>query len=124
MDKLIVALGAVTLIALVAWWFFGKRNNQEATKAELTNGKQTVEITVQGGYKPGRIVLKQGIPAELIFVRKDASACFEEVVLPDFGIKTDLPVGKPHSVRINPDKTGDFQYSCGMQMFFGKITVE
>ena len=68
--------------------------------------------------------MRQGVPATLVFNRKDTSNCFDEVVLPDFGIKTKLPVGKPYAVTIQPDAAGNFKYSCGMNMFHGEIIVK
>jgi len=108
--------------AFIIWWFFGKHQSEAVDAAEF-DGLQKVEIIVDGGYKPERVRLKMGIPAELTFIRKSASGCFDEVLIPDFGVRTKLPVGKPFVIKINPDKIGVFTYSCGMHMFFGKIEV-
>jgi plastocyanin domain-containing protein len=59
-----------------------------------------------------------------LLTRKDASACFDEVVLPDFGIRTKLPVGEPHEITIVPGTVGSFKYTCGMHMFRGEIIVK
>lgn len=123
MDKLIVIVLALVLIAGIAWWFFGKRKST-LVAARREGNKQVVEITVDGGYKPGVVELQQNVPAELVFLRKDPSGCYEEVVFPDFGVHTKLPVGQPHVVAITPEKAGEFTYACGMNMFFGKVIVK
>ncbi len=122
-DKIFVLVTAIGLIGLILWWFFGKRSS-EAIAATVTGNEQSVEITVDGGYTPSVVTLKKGIPAKLVFLRKDPSGCLEEVVLPDFGIRSKLPVNKPFALEINPDQVGEFRYACGMNMFFGKVVVK
>lgn len=123
MDKVLILVAAVALVGLIIWWFFGKRKTSSVSSTR--NGdKQTVEIVVDGGYKPGVVELERDVRADIVFVRKDTSACFEEVVLPDFGVRTHLPVNKPHTITINPTQAGEFKYACGMNMFFGKVVVK
>ncbi len=122
-DKLIVLFSAVGLISLIVWWFFGKHTS-EAVAATVDGNQQSVEITVDGGYTPNVITLKRGVPANLIFLRKDPSGCLEEVVIPDFGVSSKLPVNKPLTIKINPMEAGEFKYACGMNMFFGKVVVK
>lgn len=123
MEKIISLVISLVAIGFVVWWFFGKRED-EAQAAEETDGIQKVEILVDGGYKPQTVQLKTGVPAKLIFNRKDPSACLEEVLLPDFGIAKKLPAGKKTEISISPDKIGEFKYTCGMQMFSGKVVVK
>ena len=123
MDKLIVLISTLLLTGLIVWWFFGKRKS-ESVVAIRRGDKQIIEVVVDGGYKPAVIELERDVPTELIFVRKDASACFEEVVLPDFGVRTHLPLNKPYTVSLKPKEVGEYKYSCGMNMFFGKVVVK
>lgn len=88
------------------------------------NNQQEVEVVVNGGYVPNTVVLKQGIPAKVVFNRKDPSGCFEQVVFPDFGISQHLPVNKEFPIEIDTSKPGEYQYACGMNMFFGKVVVK
>jgi len=76
MDKLIVIIGAILLIGFIIWWFFGKRKISEAEANMTENNKQEVEVVVSGGYTPSTVVLQQGIPASIVFNRKDPSGCF------------------------------------------------
>lgn len=122
-DKIIVLVVAVGLIGLILWWFFGNRSSDEVA-ATLIGNEQSVEIVVDGGYTPNVVTLKKGIPAKLVFLRKDKSGCLEEVVLPDFGVRTKLAVNVPQAIEISPTETGEFRYACGMNMFYGKVVVK
>ena len=123
MEKLFVLIGAVLFIGFILWWFFGKRKTSE-TEAIMSENKQEVGVVVNGGYTPNTVVLKQGVPASIVFDRKDPSGCFSHVTFPDFGINEELPVGEQHSIDIDTSKPGEYQYACGMNMFHGKIVVK
>lgn len=122
MTAILVALASVALAGLIIWWFFGKHETSSASATEV-NGVQKIEILVDGGYKPEVVRLKAGMPAEITFLRKSRSSCFDEVLLPDFRQQAKLPVNQPVTLTVQPDKAGSFTYSCGMHMFFGKIEV-
>lgn len=124
MDKVVVVVGASLLIGFIMWWFFGKRNTSEMEANMTSNDQQEVEVVVNGGYVPNTVVLKQGVPAKVVFNRKDPSGCFEQVVFPDFGISEHLPVNEEFPIEIDTSKPGEYQYACGMNMFFGKVIVK
>jgi plastocyanin domain-containing protein len=123
MDKILSIVISVLAGGFIAWWFFGKRRD-EAQMAEQSGGIQQIEITVDGGYLPRVVQLKAGVPAKLIFTRRDPSACLEEVLLPDFGVSRNLAVGQKTTIEITPDKPGEYKYTCGMQMFSGQVIVK
>ena len=92
-------------------------------KAPANGAVQEVTITVQGGYQPSEVALKQGVPARLRFVRKDTGGCGDELLIPDFGVRTPLPGLKETVVDFVPDKVGTFTFTCGMQMMKGTLVV-
>jgi len=81
-----------------------------------------VELT-NAGYRPASFQLKKGIPARVTFIRKTEEDCGKEVVIPAFGIRRDLPLNTPVTVRFVPKTSGTFGYACGMDMFRGKLIV-
>ena len=117
MEKILVSIGGVALIAFVYWFFFGKRREVIV----VTSGR--IDVIVDGGYKPEAIKIKRGEKVTLSLLRKDPNPCLEEFILPDFKIKKYLPLGKTVDVEIMPDKAGTFSFHCGMNMFHGKIVV-
>ena len=120
--EIIVVIGGIGLIAFVLWYFFGER---EATAAVVNEaGVQEIDVTVKGGYSPDVIVVDRGRPVRLNFRREETSSCSEQVILGDFGIARDLPAFKTTPVEFTPEKSGEFPFTCGMNMLHGKLIVE
>jgi Cupredoxin-like domain len=70
------------------------------------------------------IPLAAGILFPIVsFDRLDSNSCLDEVLIPDFGISTRLPVGKITTVEFTPTKVGKYAFTCGMSMFRGTIEV-
>ncbi len=121
-TEILVAIGGIALIAFVLWYFFGEREAAAATIGE--SGAQEIKVTVRGGYSPDVIVVKKGVPVRLNFYRDETSSCSEQVVFGDFGIARDLPAFKTTSIDFTPEKSGEFNFVCGMNMLRGKLIVE
>ena len=115
---LVVNIIGVILIALTYWFFFMKK------ESKAVNVENEVTITVEGGYKPDVIKVKKGKPVTLKFHRKDESSCLEEVVIPAFSVRQHLTLNETTDIVIEPKDVGEFEISCGMNMFHGKIKVE
>jgi plastocyanin domain-containing protein len=116
-DKIVVLL--VSILGIIfTYWFFLKK---EESEVKVTNN--AVDIIVEGGYKPGSIIIPLSKTTKLNFLRKDASSCLEEVVLADFKVRKFLPINEKVTVAITPQKKGEFSFSCGMGMFHGKLIV-
>lgn len=113
MDKFVVTITGIVSIIGIYWFFFEK-------KEETMNASDTWTVTVDGGYKPNTINIPKDKPAVLTFIRKDANSCLEEIVFPDYKIKTYLPLNEPVVITLPaPHKTSGFH--CGMSMFQGRI---
>lgn len=117
---------AVTLLGLaaVAWinWYFFLAGRSSAT-AVADGGLQRVRVEVKGGYTPSVVRVRAGVPVRLEFHRDETNTCTEEVVLPDFGIRTFLPAHRTTPVSFTPAE-GTYEFTCGMGMVRGKIVAE
>jgi plastocyanin domain-containing protein len=116
LDKILVAIFSIAGVLFTYWFFLMK-------KEDVISVTDSVDITVDGGYTPNTIQIPRGKTTQISFIRKDASSCLEEVVLGDFNIKRFLPLNKKVTVEITPQKIGEYVFSCGMNMFHGKIIV-
>lgn len=115
-DKIIVTTFGLIGIAFTYWFFLMKKEKTVEVADE-------VDITVEGGYSPEVISIPKGKTTKINFIRKDPASCLEEVVLGDFKIRKHLPLNERVSIEIKPERTGEYGYSCGMNMFHGKILV-
>ncbi len=115
--KVIVSTVGVLLIVFIYWFFFKKKDIVAVTK-------ESGDIIVDGGYKPGIIKIKKGQKTTISILRKDPNTCLEEFILPDFKISKYLPLNEKVEIEITPEKSGEFPFHCGMNMFHGKVIVE
>jgi len=116
-DKIIVIIAGIVGMVFTYWFFLLKKD--EAVEVE-----NSVDIIVKGGYTPSSIQIPKGKTTQINFIRKDESSCLEEVVLSDFKIRKYLPMNQKVSISIKPEKTGTYDFVCGMNMFHGKIIVK
>ncbi len=98
----------------------------EATAAEMVDGVQVITVKVEDmGYTPSRIALKAGVPAKIIFEQHGTTACAWDMMSKDLGIPlTDLPEGETTAVEFTPAASGEFTFTCGMDMLKGTVIVE
>ncbi len=115
-DQILVLVFGISGMLFVYWFFFMK-------KEEIVKASDEIEIVVSGGYKPSSIQVKRNQLTKLNFLRTDPSDCLEEVVLPDFKIKKYLPLDKKVTLELRPTKKGEYFFSCGMNMYHGKLIV-
>lgn len=123
LDKLLVTVGGVGAIAFIVWFFWLWR--KEGVQAALTSsGYQEALILVKGGYTPDVIVVERGRPVRLHFRREETAACSEMVVFSDFNKSVRLPMGETVAIELLPDKPGEYEFTCQMGMFRGRLIVE
>lgn len=117
MDKIIITAIGVLGVFFVFWFFFMKKEEAIAAEGE-------VEIKVQGGYSPETISVSSGKPIKLVFLRTDDSSCLEEVVLSDFHVRKELPLNERVEIEVTPPKAGEYKFTCGMNMYHGKLIAK
>ena len=116
-DKVLVILFSLGGIVFTYWFFLMRPENEVVVTSD------SVDIIVDGGYVPEVISIPKGKTTKLNFLRKDPSSCLEEVVLGDFKVRKMLPLNQTVTISITPQKEGEYIFSCGMNMFHGKIKV-
>ena len=121
-SEIFVAVAGLATIAWINWYFFlAERRTAQAVVAG--GGVQEVTITVAGGYEPAAVQVRAGQPVRLVFDRQETSGCSEEVVLPAFGIRRFLAPFKKTPVEFTPATAGSYEFTCGMSMLRGRVTV-
>lgn len=117
-DKILVIILGILAVALIYWFFLMKKD-----KVMKVSGS-SVNIKVSGGYSPEVIEIPLRQTTTLNFIRTDPTECLGEIVIGDFKIKRELPLNQIVSVEIKPQKAGEYVYSCGMNMYHGKIIAK
>ncbi len=120
-NELLVIAGSALLAGFLWWYFFGPK---KARQAEVRGGMQVVDVTVKGGYSPDLIRVQAGVPLRLNFDRQESGDCTSRVVFADFGVSKSLPAFGSATLEFTPDKVGEFDFACGMNMIHGKLVVE
>jgi plastocyanin domain-containing protein len=121
-SQWIVTLGGLAAIAWVYWYFF--LAGRTVAVAAQSGSVQRIRIEVKGGYTPAVVKVQAGRPVRLDFFRDETNSCTDEVVLPEFGIRTYLPAHETTAVEFTPPTPGSFDFSCGMGMVHGRLIVE
>ncbi|MGY3089383.1 plastocyanin domain-containing protein [Hymenobacter sp. UYAg731] len=122
-TAIIVTVIGLGLAAFVLWYFFFSAR-QTASAVSSSGGVQEVAITVKGGYSPDIIEVERGKPVQLSFYRDEENSCSEELLMPDFNVRRDLPAFKTTLVELLPKEAGTFTFTCGMGMLRGSLVVK
>ena len=124
--SIVQILVTVAGLSAVGWivWYFWLWKGEVVTAAVHASGRQEVDVTVKGGYQPAAIQVKAGQPVRLNFTRREASTCGEEVIFPGFGKRAHLPENQTVSLEVVPDTPGEYEFTCGMNMYRGKLVAQ
>jgi Cu+-exporting ATPase len=114
-----IAASAIALIAFVNWFFLGSRK-PVAIAAATPGGVVDVTVLVEGGYSPSTIEVPAGARVRMTLDRREDNPCSDEIVIPDFGIRTALPAHAKTSLEFTAT-AGRHEFSCGMGMLHGAI---
>jgi plastocyanin domain-containing protein len=122
-DRVLVDVVGLGLIGFIVWFFWLVRA-KGVRAAVSSGGYQEQMVLVKGGYTPDVIVVEAGKPVRLNFVRQESASCSEMVLFPAFNKSATLPEGQTVPVEFLPKDRGEFEFSCQMGMFRGKLIVE
>lgn len=114
-------LASTAALLLIAFSFTASAQvSQKGAKPKT----QSVRVVInEMGYSPGSFRLRRGVPASITFLRTTERTCGTEVVIPAYGINRPLPLDQSVSVSFTPRRSGEFVFTCGMNMMHGKIIV-
>lgn len=114
---------ALVLLTLGAGAATPSAQAQDAAAAQAP-APRVLEITVEGGYHPDRLVVTEGEAVQLRFLRKDYGGCSLEVVFPTLGIRQALPTNQEVLIDLGAPAAGEIPFHCGMKMIHGTVVVQ
>jgi plastocyanin len=95
-----------------------------AGEAIVDGGAQVVSIAIDGGYYvPNKITAKAGVPTKVVFTGS-AKGCVAKPKFASLGKSGDLTAIVSTTVDLGTLTAGVYEFSCGMGVNKGTITVE
>jgi hypothetical protein len=93
--------------------------------AVAEDGVAEVSLTIENTqFLPANLNLPADQPVRLIFDRREASACSDQIAIPQLGVLQDLA---PNAVTVvdvpAAEGAGSYTLTCGMGMMYGSIAV-
>jgi len=119
MTTFVINFTGLLIITFIAYWFwFGK------VKSTSAKASGYIEIKVKDGiYQPAHIRAKVGQTLILRFIRSDATPCAEQVIFDKLHIAKFLPLDAYVDIDIPTNQAGEFEFTCQMNMYRGKLTI-
>lgn len=131
---IVVAIIIASLIIGSAIYFSGSKQRSEqgveeenvvnANNVSIVDGKQIIEITAKGGYRPAHSVAKAGIPTILRLNTNGTFDCTSIVRIPSLNISQNLPISGSTDISLGTQKATVLQGTCGMGMYPFDITFQ
>jgi plastocyanin domain-containing protein len=115
-----IAIGALTLIAFVNWFFLGSKGTRAVAAAAPAGGVVEITVIVEGGYTPSTIEVPAGTRVRMTLDRREDNPCSDEIVIADFGLRRSLPAFAKTVLEFTAP-AGRHEFSCGMGMLHGAV---
>ena len=97
---------------------------EQPVRARLDpDGQQVIDIVIDGGYHPGAIVARAGLPLRLVFRRDDDDACSERVVFSAPKLDRRLAPSGTTTIDLPAQPPGEVRFTCGMGRYRGRIEL-
>ncbi len=125
-----IAIVTVAVVGLAGATAFGQgccgggKTAPVVAQVKTVKGVQKVTVVINAGYTPSSINAKAGKPLAITFKRTEESSCGQEIVFKSLGIRKSVPNGKSVVIKFTPKKAGVIEFTCGMNMYKGKVVVK
>jgi sulfite exporter TauE/SafE/copper chaperone CopZ len=102
---------------------FATNGSANSTASTTKDGVQTIDMrVVASGYVPNSFTVKKGVPVKWNINGENTFGCQAYFVVPTLGIQKTIVPGI-QTIDFTPTETGTINFSCGMGMYRGQITV-
>jgi plastocyanin domain-containing protein len=122
LPSLVAALSGLVLL-MVALLLYARSGRGSHRAKPGPDGVQEVEIVVLDGYKPDRVLVRDGYSVRLKFTRLEDNECSGRVLFSDFKLERRLPAFRTTVVEFLPPGPGEYLFTCGLGMYQGKLIV-
>ncbi|WP_405139110.1 sulfite exporter TauE/SafE family protein [Nocardia sp. NBC_01388] len=96
----------------------------DASAATVADGAQTVTITARSNsYSPKNVEVRSGVATTLVVKTNGTQGCIRSMVFPSLGVQKTLPATGETRIDLGVLQPGRLDYTCGMGMYSGIITI-
>ncbi|MFC4377323.1 sulfite exporter TauE/SafE family protein [Nocardia halotolerans] len=96
----------------------------DASASTMADGVQTVTVTARtGAYLPANIEARSGVPTTLVVETDRTQGCVRSLVVPSLNVQKILPTSGRVRIDLGVLAPGHLDYTCGMGMYSGRITI-
>lgn len=117
-------MNAIILLVMLIFAAAVQSPAQRRTKVAKQNVQTATVLITEQGYSRTSIILRRGVRTRITFLRRTDNTCATEVVIAAYGINRGLPLNEPVAISFTPKNTGEFLFTCGMNMMRGKLIVQ
>lgn len=118
-----LALATVAVVAVWVTGYFWIADRREASAARRP--PQEVDVLVNGGCHPDRVVLRRGRPIRLRVSRtSDGESWWDDLEFPYARILREVPEGETITLDVAPLPAGEYAYFCGQGTMRGTLVVQ
>lgn len=93
------------------------QNQAAADNVKVEDGKQIIEITAKGGYRPRKSTAQANMPTIIRFNTSGTFDCSLAVRIPSLGISKTLAQSGATDIDIGTSTRGTLRGTCGMGMY-------
>jgi len=121
----IVIYGAIITPTLVVAVFFWRADRRERRGAQAGLRPQEVDVRVNGGFHPARVVLREGRPIQLRFTRtNDGESWWDDVEFPYGRLRRELQEGETVTLDVGALEEGEYAFFSALGTMRGALVIE
>jgi len=128
LNTSIYILAGVMLLLAIVFIIVSKSDNagsnggSNTTAVHMEDGRQVIEITAKGGFKPSNITAKSGTPTIIRMKTSSTFDCSSYIVISELGVRESLPTSGSKDFQVPAQAAGSsINGTCGMGMYSFKI---
>ena len=95
----------------------------QSQRGVADSGRIAIAVT-ENGFEPATVTVAAGKPVTLVVTRQTTKTCATDFVMASHGINKPLPLGQAVEITFTPDKAGELNYACAMDMYRGRVIVK
>lgn len=121
----IIISGTIAIPVVGVALFFWRADRRERRETAAGPLPQEVDVTVNGGLHPSRIVVREGRPIRLRFTRtNDGESWWDDVEFPYVRVRRELQEGETVILDVGALEKGEYAFFSALGTMRGALVIE